>query len=81
MAPVSPKFMSQWTYRRFEQAKDATELLTVFQYTASIFLSKGSGEYGLTRLLAPGALAKLPLIKRVPDKIKVPTCYMVILIG
>ncbi|GME80106.1 unnamed protein product [Ambrosiozyma monospora] len=73
MAPVSPKFMSQWTYRRFEQAKDATELLTVFQYTASIFLSKGSGEYGLTRLLAPGALAKLPLIKRVPDKIKVPT--------
>ncbi|GMG56157.1 unnamed protein product [Ambrosiozyma monospora] len=76
LAPISPKFFSEWTYKRFEKAKDATELRTVFQYTASIFLSKGSGEFGLTRILAPGALARLPLIKRIPDKIKVPSLWL-----
>ncbi|GME96738.1 unnamed protein product [Ambrosiozyma monospora] len=75
-APISPRFMSEWTCKRFEKAKDATELQTVFQYTLSIFLVKGSGEFGLTRLLAPGALAKLPLIKRLPDKIKVPSLWL-----
>ncbi|GMG38564.1 unnamed protein product [Ambrosiozyma monospora] len=46
------------------------------EYTSRIFLDKGSGEFGLTRLLAPGALAKMPLIKRIPEEIKIPSLWM-----
>ena len=35
-----------------------------------ISCDKGSGEYGLGSILAPGAFARDPLINRLPDKLR-----------
>ncbi|GMG60204.1 unnamed protein product [Ambrosiozyma monospora] len=76
VAPISTKFISRWTLNRFGKINDETELKDIMEYTSRIFLDKGSGEFGLTRLLAPGALAKMPLIKRIPEEIKIPSLWM-----
>jgi cardiolipin-specific phospholipase len=61
---VGPKFASGWTTRRFSQLP-TLEQETLSQYAYQIFRLRGSGEFALAYLLAPGAYARRPLMERV----------------
>ena len=62
---VGPKFASGWTTRRFGSLPTEEEQQALHHYAYHIFRQRGSGEYALAYLLAPGAYARRPLIERV----------------
>ncbi|KAL2256177.1 hypothetical protein VTK26DRAFT_2072 [Humicola hyalothermophila] len=64
--PLGPRFVSGWTSRRFNHLPpDEKEALHHYSY--ALFRQKGSGEYVLPYLLAPGAYARSPVINRIQD--------------
>jgi cardiolipin-specific phospholipase len=64
--PLGPRFVSGWTSRRFNHLpQDEKEVLHTYAY--ALFTQKGSGEYVLPYLLAPGAYARSPVINRIQD--------------
>ncbi|KAJ4400898.1 hypothetical protein N0V85_005646 [Neurospora sp. IMI 360204] len=64
--PLGPRFVSGWTSRRFNHLPpDEKEALHTYSY--SLFRQKGSGEYVLPYLLAPGAFARSPVINRIQE--------------
>ncbi|OIW28363.1 alpha/beta-hydrolase [Coniochaeta ligniaria NRRL 30616] len=64
--PLGPRFVSGWTSRRFNHLPPL-ESQTLHEYSYSLFRQKGSGEYALPYLLAPGAFARSPVINRIQD--------------
>ncbi|KAI0172194.1 alpha/beta-hydrolase [Hypoxylon sp. FL1284] len=62
--PLGPRFTSGWTSRRFNHLTPE-EKQTLHDYAYSIFKQRGSGEYALPYLLAPGAHARRPVINRI----------------
>lgn len=61
--PLGPRLVSGWTSRRFSHLP-ADEAKALHDYSYSIFSQRGSGEYALAYILAPGAFARSPLIRR-----------------
>lgn len=64
--PLGPRFVSGWTSRRFNHLP-TNESQILHDYAFSIFKQKGSGEYALAYILAPGAYARRPVINRIQD--------------
>merc|ERR1712187_876393 len=64
--PFGPRIVSGWTSRRFSHLP-AEEAKSLHDYSYSIFSLRGSGEYALAYILAPGAFARSPLIRRIQD--------------
>lgn len=64
--PLGPRFVSGWTGRRFNHLPDE-EKQTLHEYAYSLFRQRGSGEYVLPYLLAPGAHARRPVINRIQN--------------
>lgn len=64
--PLGPRFVSGWTSRRFNHLPPA-EKDVLHNYAYSLFRQRGSGEYALPYLLAPGAYARSPVINRIQD--------------
>lgn len=62
--PLGPRFVSGWTSRRFSHLP-ANESEALHHYAYSLFRQRGSGEYALAYILAPGAFARSPLIRRI----------------
>jgi cardiolipin-specific phospholipase len=62
--PLGPRFVSGWTSRRFSHLAE-TESEVLHTYAYSLFRQRGSGEYALAYVLAPGAFARSPLIRRI----------------
>ncbi|KAI1102346.1 alpha/beta-hydrolase [Jackrogersella minutella] len=62
--PLGPRVASGWTSRRFNHLTQE-ERQTLHDYAYSIFRQRGSGEYALPYLLAPGAHARSPVINRI----------------
>lgn len=62
--PLGPRLVSGWTSRRFSQLPPE-EAQALHDYAYSLFRQRGSGEYALAYILAPGAFARSPLIRRV----------------
>lgn len=62
--PLGPRFVSGWTSRRFSHLPP-DEAETLHQYAYSLFKQRGSGEYALAYILAPGAFARSPLLRRI----------------
>jgi cardiolipin-specific phospholipase len=62
--PLGPRFVSGWTSRRFSHLSE-TESEVLHTYAYSLFRQRGSGEYALAYVLAPGAFARSPLIRRI----------------
>jgi cardiolipin-specific phospholipase len=62
--PLGPRFVSGWTSRRFSHLPPE-EAETLHQYAYSLFKQRGSGEYALAYILAPGAFARSPLLRRI----------------
>lgn len=65
--PFGSFFVSGWTSRRFAISHLFNEKLygLLHQYSYSIFNAKGSGEYMLNYLLAPGGVPRHPLVDRI----------------
>ncbi|ABN66933.1 conserved hypothetical protein [Scheffersomyces stipitis CBS 6054] len=79
--PMKSKFISAWTTHRFAHTyyKNPESFQNVHDYIYRVFNAKGSGEYAITRVLAIGAVAKLPLLDRCPEKfvnMGLPTLWM-----
>ncbi|QPG94917.1 hypothetical protein C2857_007301 [Epichloe festucae Fl1] len=62
--PLGPRFVSGWSSRRFNHLPP-DEAQVLHDYSFSIFRQKGSGEYALAYILAPGAYARRPVINRI----------------
>ncbi|KAJ4353470.1 uncharacterized protein N0V89_005199 [Didymosphaeria variabile] len=62
--PLGPRLVSGWTTRRFSHLPEE-EAQALHDYSYSIFRQRGSSEYALGYLLAPGAFARNPLIRRI----------------
>jgi cardiolipin-specific phospholipase len=62
--PLGPRFVSGWTSRRFSHLPE-NESQALHDYAYSLFRQRGSGEYALAYILAPGAHARSPLIRRI----------------
>lgn len=62
--PLGPRFVSGWTSRRFSHLAPE-EAQALHNYAYSLFKQRGSGEYALAYILAPGAFARSPLIRRI----------------
>ncbi|RMD39769.1 hypothetical protein DV735_g5365, partial [Chaetothyriales sp. CBS 134920] len=64
--PLGPRLVSGWTGRRFSHLPEE-EAGALHDYAYSLFRLPGSGEYALAYILAPGAFARSPLIRRIHD--------------
>ncbi|KAF2258206.1 alpha/beta-hydrolase [Lojkania enalia] len=62
--PLGPRLVSGWTSRRFSHLPEE-EAQALHDYSYSLFRQRGSSEYALAYLLAPGAFARNPLIRRI----------------
>ncbi|OJD31750.1 alpha beta [Diplodia corticola] len=62
--PLGPRLTSGWTSRRFAHLPQ-NEALALHDYSYALFRQRGSGEYALAHILAPGAFARDPLIRRI----------------
>lgn len=62
--PLGPRLVSGWTSRRFSHLPP-NEAQALHEYAYSLFRLSGSGEYALAYILAPGAYARSPLIRRI----------------
>ncbi|KAF2762257.1 alpha/beta-hydrolase [Pseudovirgaria hyperparasitica] len=62
--PIGPRLVSGWTSRRFSHLPE-DEARALHDYAYSLFRQRGSGEYALAYILAPGAFARSPLIRRI----------------
>jgi cardiolipin-specific phospholipase len=62
--PLGPRLVSGWTSRRFSQLPEE-EAQALHDYSYALFRQTGSSEYALAYLLAPGAFARSPLIRRI----------------
>jgi cardiolipin-specific phospholipase len=62
--PLGPSLVSGWTTRRFSHLPEH-ESQALHNYAYSLFRQRGSGEYALAYILAPGAFARSPLIRRI----------------
>ncbi|KAF1912731.1 Alpha/Beta hydrolase protein [Ampelomyces quisqualis] len=62
--PLGPRLVSGWTSRRFFMLPEE-EAQALHDYSYALFRQRGSSEYALAYLLAPGAFARSPLIRRI----------------
>lgn len=62
--PLGPRLVSGWTSRRFSHLPEE-EAAALHDYSYSLFRQRGSSEYALAYLLAPGAFARNPMIRRI----------------
>ncbi|WEW57300.1 hypothetical protein PRK78_002765 [Emydomyces testavorans] len=62
--PLGPRLVSGWTSRRFSHLPQ-DEARALHEYAYSLFRLRGSGEYALSYILAPGAYARSPMIRRI----------------
>ncbi|KAF2014243.1 alpha/beta-hydrolase [Aaosphaeria arxii CBS 175.79] len=62
--PLGPRLVSGWTSRRFSHLPQE-EAQALHDYSYALFRQKGSSEYALFYILAPGAFARNPLIRRI----------------
>jgi cardiolipin-specific phospholipase len=72
---LGPRLISEWTYRRFS-GLESEQSVAMHTYVYKIFVAKPSGEHAITRLLAPGALARMPLVDRVSTGLKCPSLWI-----
>ena len=66
VGPFGPRIVSGWSSRRFNHLPE-DEAQALHHYSFSIFKQKGSGEYALGYILAPGAYARSPVINRIQE--------------
>lgn len=72
---MAPRLVSIWVNKRFSELPPThQEALQLYAYR--IFSASASGEYALTRILAPMALAREPMVDRVATGLKCPSLWL-----
>ncbi|GLB33551.1 putative alpha beta-hydrolase [Lyophyllum shimeji] len=69
-----PMLIGKYSARRFSGLSEA-ETRDMHEYIMNITLAKGSGEYCISHILAPGAHARLPLVDRI-SALKIPVTFV-----
>ena len=69
-----PSLISRYAARRFAEFDNGTQR-DLFAYLYGISSARGSGEYAILHILAPGAYARWPLVRRLPA-LDVPITFM-----
>ncbi|KAH9062125.1 alpha/beta-hydrolase [Lactarius vividus] len=69
-----PMLVGKYSSRRFG-ALNEDETRDMHDYIMNITLAKGSGEYCISHILAPGAYARMPLVDRV-SALKMPVSFV-----
>ncbi|KZT27023.1 alpha/beta-hydrolase [Neolentinus lepideus HHB14362 ss-1] len=69
-----PMLVGKYSSRRFSGLTDE-ETRNIHDYIMNITLAKGSGEYCISHILAPGAHARIPLVDRVAA-LKIPVTFV-----
>ncbi|KAH8830673.1 Alpha/Beta hydrolase protein [Flagelloscypha sp. PMI_526] len=69
----APMVVGKYSSRRFSGLTEE-ETRNMHDYILNITLAKGSGEYCISHLLAPGAYARLPMVDRVHE-LKIPVSF------
>lgn len=69
-----PMLIGKYSTRRFSGLSEE-ETRDMHDYIMNITLAKGSGEYCISHILAPGAYARMPLVDRI-DKLKIPVTFV-----
>ncbi|GHJ88703.1 hypothetical protein NliqN6_5105 [Naganishia liquefaciens] len=73
IGPWGPMMVARYSSRRFA-ALAGDELRDMHDYCWSITRAKGSSEYCISHLLAPGAFARMPMVNRV-TKLNMPVLF------
>lgn len=68
--PIRSRWISNWTTHRFSHIyyQNPEHFQHIHDYFYRVFNGNGLGEYAITRVLQFGALARLPLLDRCPEK-------------
>ncbi|KAG8880509.1 hypothetical protein FRB97_000744 [Tulasnella sp. 331] len=74
LGPLGPMLVARYSNWRLKALPDE-DARSMNDYIYHITRAKGSGEYCISHILAPGAHARLPLVDRV-DKLTVPTTFV-----
>jgi len=69
-----PMLVGKYSSRRFG-ALNEDETRDMHDYIMNITLAKGSGEYCISHILAPGAYARMPLVDRISE-LKIPISFV-----
>jgi len=69
-----PMLVGKYTSRRFD-ALDEEETRDIHDYIMNITLAKGSGDYCISHMFAPGVHARMPLMDRVAA-LKIPIAFV-----
>jgi cardiolipin-specific phospholipase len=69
-----PMLVGKYSSRRFG-ALSEDETRDMHDYIMNITLAKGSGEYCISHILAPGAYARMPLVDRISE-LKIPISFV-----
>ncbi|WWC73433.1 uncharacterized protein I206_107401 [Kwoniella pini CBS 10737] len=72
--PFGPLWVGKYSSRRFA-AQSEEDVRDLHSYIYGTSIMKGSGEYCISHILAPGAYARIPIIDRI-NRLKVPVTFM-----
>ncbi|WWC93086.1 uncharacterized protein L201_008051 [Kwoniella dendrophila CBS 6074] len=72
--PWGPLWVGKYSSRRFA-AQSEEDVRDLHQYIYGTSIMKGSGEYCISHILAPGAYARIPILDRI-NRLKVPVTMM-----
>ncbi|WVN87047.1 uncharacterized protein L203_102223 [Cryptococcus depauperatus CBS 7841] len=74
IGPWGPLWVGKYSSRRFgAQKEEDVKDLHAYIYGTSVM--KGSGEYCISHILAPGAYARIPILDRI-NQLKIPVTFM-----
>ncbi|GFZ50210.1 hypothetical protein JCM24511_07965 [Saitozyma sp. JCM 24511] len=74
MGPWGPMFAGRYASRRFA-AQSEVDRNDLHSYIYNTSILKGSGEYCISHILAPGAYARIPIVDRI-HHVKVPVTFL-----
>lgn len=74
MGPWAPMFAGRYATRRFA-AQNEEDIRDLHAYIYNTSIMKGSGEYCISHILAPGAYARIPIVDRI-GQLKVPVSFL-----
>jgi hypothetical protein len=74
MGPFGPMFAGRYSLRRFAAQSDE-DVRDLHGYIYNTSVLKGSGEFCISHILAPGAYARVPIVDRIGG-LKVPVTFL-----
>ncbi|KAK8849446.1 hypothetical protein IAR55_004779 [Kwoniella newhampshirensis] len=74
VGPFGPMWVGRYSSRRFA-AQTEEDVRDLHSYIYGTSIMKGSGEYCISHILAPGAYARIPILDRI-NRVKAPVTFL-----